>query len=103
MFLATPYRGRAIPFSFVTYLSRTIGAEMSSRNIEHIKRIGELKELLGDKILALDREELAHEGFGVKMLEGHGQKLYTFHVVQALNSKPSNSPGELSHDDFSHQ
>ncbi len=56
MFLATPYRGRAIPFSFITYSSRTIGAEMSSRNMEHIKCIGELKELLGDKILVLDRE-----------------------------------------------
>ena len=56
MFLATPYRGRAIPFSFITYSSRTISAEMSSRNMEHIKCIGELKELLGDKILVLDRE-----------------------------------------------
>jgi hypothetical protein len=56
MFLATPYRGRAIPFSFITYSSKTIGAEMSSRNMEHIRCIGELKELLGDKILVLDRE-----------------------------------------------
>ena len=56
MFLATPYRGRAIPFSFITYSSRTIGSELSSRNMEHIKSIEELKELLGDKILVLDRE-----------------------------------------------
>lgn len=54
--LATPYQGRAIPFSFVTYSSRTIGTEMRSRNMEHSKAIGELKELLGDKILVLDRE-----------------------------------------------
>jgi len=56
MFLATPYRGRAIPFSFITYSSKTIGAEMSSRNMEHIRSVAELKELLGDKILVLDRE-----------------------------------------------
>ncbi len=54
--LATPYRGRAIPFSFITYSSRTINGELSSRNMEHIKSIGELKELLGDKVLVLDRE-----------------------------------------------
>lgn len=54
--LATPYRGRAIPFSFVTYSSKTISSQMSSRNMEHSKAIGELKELLGDKILILDRE-----------------------------------------------
>ena len=54
--LATPYRGRAIPYNFITYSSRTIGSEMSSRNKEHMKAIGELKELLGDKILILDKE-----------------------------------------------
>lgn len=55
-FLATPYRGRAIPFSFISYSSKTINAELSSRNMEHIKTIAELKELLGDKILVMDRE-----------------------------------------------
>jgi len=54
--LATPYIGRAIPFCFITYSSRTIGSEMSSRNMEHSRAIRELKELLGDKILVLDRE-----------------------------------------------
>jgi hypothetical protein len=49
-------RGRAIPFSFITYSSRTIGAQLSSRNMKHIKSIAELKELLGNKILVLDRE-----------------------------------------------
>jgi len=56
MFLATPYRGRAIPFSFISYSSKTINAELSSRNMKHIKSIAELKALLGDKILVLDRE-----------------------------------------------
>ena len=56
LFLATPYRGRAIPFSFTTYSSKTINSELSSRNMKHIKSISDLKELLGDKILVLDRE-----------------------------------------------
>ena len=56
MVLSTPYHGRAIPFSFITYSSKTIGDQMSSRNMEHGKAIGELKELLGDKVLVLDRE-----------------------------------------------
>lgn len=59
--LATPYRGRAIPFNFITYSSKTIGDELSSRNMEHSKAIGELKELIGDKILVLDRE-FSYEG-----------------------------------------
>jgi len=54
--LASPYKGRAIPFNFVTYSSKTINAELSSRNLEHLKVIAELKALLGDKVLVLDRE-----------------------------------------------
>lgn len=78
--LATPYRGRAIPYNFITYSSRTIGSEMSSRNKEHMRVIGELKELLGDKILILDKEfsyelffaELAESGiqFVIRLNEG---------------------------------
>lgn len=54
--LASPYKGRAIPFNFITYSSKTINDELSSRNLEHLKVIAELKELLGDKVLVLDRE-----------------------------------------------
>jgi hypothetical protein len=56
LILASPYKGRAIPFNFVTYSSKTIKDKLSSRNLEHIKVISELKELLGDKVLVLDRE-----------------------------------------------
>jgi hypothetical protein len=56
MFLATPYRGRAIPFSFITYSSKTINAGLSSRNMEHIKSTTEPKELLEDRILVMHRE-----------------------------------------------
>ncbi len=54
--LAFPYRGRAIPFNFVTYSSKTINDDATSRNLEHKRVIGELKELLGDRPLVLDRE-----------------------------------------------
>ena len=54
--LSTPYRGRAIPFSFISYSSKTISSQLRSRNMEHIKSIAELQELLEDKILVLDRE-----------------------------------------------
>jgi hypothetical protein len=54
--LSFPYKGRAIPFNFITYSSKTINDELSSRNLEHLKVMDELKELLKDKILVLDRE-----------------------------------------------
>lgn len=54
--LATPFRGRAIPFSFVTYSSRTIAQEESSRNLKHFQAFATLKGLIGDKPLIADRE-----------------------------------------------
>ena len=47
--LSFPYRGRTIPFNFVTYSSKTINDDVTSRNLEHMRVIGELKELLGDR------------------------------------------------------
>jgi hypothetical protein len=49
MVLSTPYRGRAIPFSFVVYSSRTIGELITSRNQEHFRCFEEVKQLLGDR------------------------------------------------------
>ncbi len=51
-----PYRGRAIPFHFITYSSRTIGQEVSSRNLEHRRGLREVQDLLGPKPVVLDRE-----------------------------------------------
>jgi hypothetical protein len=56
LMLATPFRGRAIPCGFVTYSSRTIADEASSRNLEHDRAFQGVKELLGDRPLVLDRE-----------------------------------------------
>jgi hypothetical protein len=56
MVLSTAFRGRAIPFWFITYSSKTIGQEVSSRNQEHFRCFEEVKFLLGDRPLVLDRE-----------------------------------------------
>jgi len=54
--LSMPYRGRAIPISFVVYSSRTIGEQVTSRNQEHFRCFEAVKRLLGDRPLVLDRE-----------------------------------------------
>ena len=56
LLLATPYRGRAVPWSFVTYSSKTINDEATSRNQYHFQAFAQVKELLGDRPLVLDRE-----------------------------------------------
>jgi Transposase DDE domain len=56
LLLATPWRGRAIPCGFVTYSSKTIGQEASSRNLEHWRAFEPLKAQLGERPLVLDRE-----------------------------------------------
>ena len=54
--LATPFRGRAIPFHFITYSSKTIRQEATSRNLNHCRALDGIKKLLGDRPLVLDRE-----------------------------------------------
>lgn len=56
MVLSTPFRGRSLPFSFVVYSSRTIGAQSTSRNQEHLRCFASVKQLLGERPLVLDRE-----------------------------------------------
>jgi len=43
LFLATPYRGRAIPCHFVSYSSKTINAEATSRNRYHFQAFARVK------------------------------------------------------------
>jgi hypothetical protein len=52
--LATPFRGRAIPFHFITYSSRTIEDQPSSRNLEHFKAIQEIHQLIGRRPIVFD-------------------------------------------------
>ncbi len=54
--LCTPKRGRAIPFAFVSYSSATLGAEVSSRNQEHQRAAAQVRDLIGERPLLLDRE-----------------------------------------------
>jgi hypothetical protein len=54
--LATPLRGRAIPFHFLTYSSRTFEEQPSSRNLEHFKAIQEIRQLIGNRPIVFDRE-----------------------------------------------
>jgi len=56
LLLATPYHGRAIPCGFVSYSSRTIAEEATSRNQHHLAAFAQVKELLGNRPLVLDRE-----------------------------------------------
>lgn len=60
--LGFPYHGRAIPFSFITYSSRTISHKANnSRNWEHLRALRGLKERLEDIPIVLDRE-FSYEG-----------------------------------------
>jgi hypothetical protein len=67
--LSTPFRGRSLPFSFVVYSSRTIGDQSTSRNQEHYRCFNEVKELLGDRPLVLDREFSYEELMEVLLIE----------------------------------
>jgi DDE family transposase len=61
LLLATPFQGRALPFHFITYSSRTIAQEATSRNQEHSRALAEVKALLGEQPVVLDREFSYHE------------------------------------------
>lgn len=81
-----PHKGRAVPFHFIDYSSRTIENEASSRNLEHNRAIRGLKELIGDKPLVMDREfsyeELLSDfikekmKFVIRLNTGNGVNLY---------------------------
>ena len=77
--LATPYRGRAIPVSFVTYSSQTIAQEGRSRNLEQQRALGEVADRIGERPVVLDRE-FSYGGL-LEELEAEGLK-----VVIRLNS-----------------
>ena len=92
LLLATPYHGRAIPCGFVSYSSKTINDEATSRNREHFTAFAQVKELLGERPLVLDREfsylelleNLAAEGvnfvirlkLGPNFFDGEGKPLF---------------------------
>jgi hypothetical protein len=54
--LGQPYAGRAIPFAFVCYSEKTLNQDLTLRNFEHRRLFGQVKELLGEEPLVLNRE-----------------------------------------------
>ena len=90
--LATPFRGRAIPFHFLTYSSRTIEDLPSSHNLEHFKAIQEIQQLIGPRPIVFDREfsyrELLHilvdEGvhFVIRLNMGANPPLFYYDAEQ---------------------
>jgi len=68
LILATPYRGRAIPFHCISYSSRTISQESSSRNLEYRRVLREALPMLRD-VLETHRLEM-EEGCLADNLEG---------------------------------
>ena len=74
-----PYKGRAIPFWFLVFSSRTISREETSRNLVHLKAFVQVKELLGERPLVMDRE--FSYGWLLSQLKGAG-----IHFVVRLNT-----------------
>lgn len=70
LLLATPFRGRALPCGFVTYSSRTLADQATSRNFEHDRAFRAVKELLGERPLVLDRE-FSYQGLLEKLNHEH--------------------------------
>ncbi|BAJ62893.1 putative transposase for insertion sequence element [Anaerolinea thermophila UNI-1] len=106
LLLATPYRGRAIPCGLLTYSSRTIGAGLSSRNLNHVRAFAELKDLLGERPLVLDREfsylelllHLVEEGVNFVFRLNQGSHPPKFWDADGKEVVLSLSPGEkVSH------
>lgn len=56
LLLATPFRGRALPCGFITFSSRTLAEQAESRNQNHLRAFAQIKDLLGEKPLVLDRD-----------------------------------------------
>ena len=101
--LATPHKGRAIPFHLITYSSRTISSECLSRNWYHFEAFRSVKRLIGDRPVVLDREfcyealleAFFHEGVHGKLTEAHrrGERV-AFHNLLYKGKIPVNVAGE---------
>ena len=81
-FWSSPSPERAIPFWFVVFSFRTISQEETSRNLLHLKAFLQVKDLLGERPLVLDRE--FSYGRLLSQLKGAG-----IHFVVRLNSRRS--------------
>ena len=80
--LATPLRGRAVPFAFISYSSRTIAQRATSRNLQH-RHAFAAQRLLGDHPLVLDRE-FSYEHLLQNLTQAH----ISFVIRLNLRSQP---------------
>jgi hypothetical protein len=92
LMLATPYRGRALPFHCISYSSRTIAEEKRSRNMEHRRAIANVMSMLGDTPLVFDRE-FSYESF-YEDLEIEGLK-YVIRLNIANNPTLTHEKGKM--------
>jgi hypothetical protein len=104
--LATPLRGRAVPFHLSTYSSRTFENQPSSRNREHFQAIQEIQQLIGQRPIIFDREfsyrELLHSlveqkvGFVIRLNTGAQAPHFYYDAEQKRRLKlliaPINKP-----------
>jgi hypothetical protein len=58
LLLGVPYRGRVLPFHSITYSSRTINAEATSRNLEHRRALSTVQGLIGEVPIVLPGVQL---------------------------------------------
>ncbi len=92
LMLATPYRGRVLPFHCISYSSRTIAEEKRSRNMEHRRAIRDVMSMLGDTPLVFDRE-FNYESF-FEDLEIEGLK-YVIRLNIANNTTITHEKGKM--------
>jgi hypothetical protein len=90
--LSVPYRGRAIPFHFLSFSSRTIAQGESSRNLEHLKAFLGVKELLGRRPLVLDRE--FSYAWLLRQLEGAGSTSWCGSMWDSIPGSPEGMEGK---------
>jgi hypothetical protein len=91
LILATPYRGRGIPFHCISYSSRTINEESSSRNLEHRRVLRGVLPMLRDRPLVGDRE-FCYESY-FQDLEVEGLQ-YVIRLNTESNVRITHQPGE---------
>lgn len=92
LMLATPYRGRALPFHCISYSSRTIAEENRSRNMEHRRAIANVMSMFGETPLVFDRE-FSYESF-FEDLEAEGLK-YVIRLNTANNPTITYEKGKM--------
>lgn len=75
-----------IPCGLITYSSKTIAAGLDWRNLNHLRAFAGLKDLLGERLLVLDR------GFGYLALLGNLVEEQIHFVIRLnLGSHPPSS------------